>query len=90
MSEGLMIYFDKDGKAKEYNDTYDIIIHCESKKEHEEVINKLRRFWQCDKDVLDEIRFDIVHLHDLVFSRTEVLKIIDKYKAESEGKHDSI
>lgn len=35
--------------------------------------------------ILDEIRDEIVHLHDWAFSREEILRIIDKYKAESEG-----
>ena len=35
---------------------------------------------------LDKIRAEIVHLHDWAFSREEVLRIIDKYKAESEDK----
>lgn len=32
-------------------------------------------------DALDEIRFEIVHLHDWAFSREEVLRIIDRYRA---------
>lgn len=36
--------------------------------------------------ILDKIRFEIVHLHDWAFSREEILRIIDKYKAESEDK----
>lgn len=35
-------------------------------------------------DMLDEIRAEIVHLHDWAFSREDVLKIIDKYRTESE------
>jgi len=38
------------------------------------------------EDVLDKIRAEIVHLHDWAFSREEILRIIDKYKAESEDK----
>jgi hypothetical protein len=34
--------------------------------------------------VLDKIRDEIVHLHDWAFSREEILRIIDKYRAESE------
>ena len=36
--------------------------------------------------VLGKIRAEIVHLHDWAFSREEILRIIDKYKAESEDK----
>ena len=38
--------------------------------------------------ILDKIRDEIVHLHDWAFSREEILQIIDKYKAESEGKEE--
>lgn len=36
-------------------------------------------------EVLDEIRSEIVHLHDWAFSREEILRIIDKYKASPTG-----
>ena len=36
-----------------------------------------------DADVLDKIRDEVVHLHDWAFTREEILRIIDKYKAES-------
>lgn len=41
----------------------------------------------CHEDkvkVLDKIRDEIVHLHDWAFDREEILRIIDKYKPESE------
>ena len=34
--------------------------------------------------VLGKIRAEIVHLHDWAFSREEILRIINKYMAESE------
>lgn len=40
----------------------------------------------CKNDVLDKIRDDIKYLHDWAFSREEILRIIDRYKEESEGK----
>lgn len=36
-------------------------------------------------EVLDKIRTEIIHLHDWAFSREEILRIIDKYREESEG-----
>jgi len=45
MSKDLMIYFDGDGVARAYDDTYDITIHCESEEEMQraiEVINSRR------------------------------------------------
>jgi len=35
-------------------------------------------------DVLDKISAEIEHLHDWAFSREEILRIIDKYRVESE------
>ena len=40
------------------------------------------------EDVLDKIRAEIEHFHDWAFSREEILRIIDKYKAESEESED--
>lgn len=42
MAKELQIYFDKDGTAKEYDDTYDVIIHCETPEEHDEVVKQLK------------------------------------------------
>lgn len=39
-------------------------------------------------ELLDKIKEDIKHLHDWAFTREEILRIIDKYKAESEGKEE--
>ena len=42
------------------------------------------------ESIIDEIRAEIVHLHDWAFSREDVLKIVDKYKAtESEELNES-
>ena len=37
MSREILIYLDEDGKAKAYDDTYDITIHCESQEEQDKV-----------------------------------------------------
>ena len=50
MSEGIMLTIDDNGVAHEYDDKYDIVIHCTSRKQHEEVIEKLRRFWAQEKE----------------------------------------
>lgn len=36
-------------------------------------------------EIINKIRDDIVHLHEWAFDREEILKIIDKYKTESEA-----
>lgn len=40
MSDGMKLIMSKDGTFKEYDDTYDIVIHCESKEEHDRFIQK--------------------------------------------------
>lgn len=77
------------GSFELYDDTYDVVIHCDSEKAHNEVLADLKaindRF-----DVLDKIRSEIVQKHlsiaeqnDFQSGRTyayeEVLDIIDKY-----------
>jgi len=51
MSNDLMVYFDGDGVARAYDDTYDITIHCESEEEMQraiEVINS-RKWIPCSE-----------------------------------------
>lgn len=45
MSEMISIMFDENGLAKEYDDTFDITIHCESEEEHNKVLEILNRRW---------------------------------------------
>ena len=46
MGKDLMIYFDEDGVAREYDDTYDITIHCESEEEKRKAIEFIKaRKW---------------------------------------------
>ena len=45
MGEEIKIYFDEDDIAKEYDDTYDITIHCESEEEQNELLDRLNRQW---------------------------------------------
>lgn len=41
--DDLMVYIDDDGTLREYDDKYDVVIHCESQQEHDEVIKLLRK-----------------------------------------------
>ncbi len=41
MAEEIQTYFDKDGAAKKYDDTYDVIVRCKTQKEHDEVVKRL-------------------------------------------------
>lgn len=42
--KGIKIYFGPDGIAREYDDTNDVTIHCETKEDQEEVIRMLTNF----------------------------------------------
>ena len=42
MKDGIMLTIGADGKAAVYDDTYDIVIHCESKEEQDRVIHLLK------------------------------------------------
>jgi hypothetical protein len=55
MSEGLQMILNDDGVFEEYDDTYDLTIHCESREEQEEVLNKLNRRWiPCSERMPDD------------------------------------
>lgn len=46
MSDEITIIQNEDGSFSEYDDTYDIVIHCESEDEREKVIESLKsRMW---------------------------------------------
>lgn len=44
MKDGLMLMCGDDGVFQEYNEDYDIVIHCESEKERDETIEMMRNF----------------------------------------------
>ena len=45
MTDSINLIFDEDGFAREYDDTYDITIHCESQEEQDKVLAKLNMRW---------------------------------------------
>lgn len=42
MSDEILLIKNEDGTFSTYNDTYDLVIHCESREEREEVIERLK------------------------------------------------
>jgi len=42
MTDGITVMIGEDGVAREYDDTYDVIIHCESQKDQDEVKRRLK------------------------------------------------
>ena len=43
MCDGIMLMIGDDGVAHEYDDTYDIVIHCESQEDQDKAREKLMR-----------------------------------------------
>lgn len=45
MSEELRAILNDDGVFEEYDDTFDLSIHCVNEEEREEILNRLNRWW---------------------------------------------
>jgi hypothetical protein len=44
MSEdGIMIFMNEDGLWEKYDDTWDLVIHCESEEEHNEAVEWMKK-----------------------------------------------
>lgn len=48
MSDGITLMIGEDGIAREYDDTYDITIHCESEEEQRQAIERINNSIPCD------------------------------------------
>lgn len=73
MSETISIIFDENGIAKEYDDTFDITIHCESEEEQNKVLEILNRRWIPVSEGLPEERKTITGPDVFVDPSEEVL-----------------
>lgn len=72
----VMFTINEDGIAETYDDTYDIVIHCESESEQKRVIGKLERYqgWipveerlpEEGKEVLAQFVVRVVHINNTV------------------------
>ena len=62
MSDEIMLVFGEDGVAREYDDTWDITIHCESEEEQKAVLEKLNNSNQEAKTQLsaEGTTFDLI------------------------------
>lgn len=55
----VMEFINEDGAFSAYDDTYDIVIHCESKEEQEKTIERLKATnWIPVSEKLPEIKMD--------------------------------
>ena len=71
MDDGIMLFIDADGVAKEYNDDFDLTIHCESKEEQDEAIRRLSQKWiPCSERLPDDSGKYFVTVLDGVGRRT--------------------
>ena len=51
--QGIMMIMGDDGVFREYNDEFDITIHCESQEEAERVMEKLKQIKLFPEDATD-------------------------------------
>lgn len=47
MTDEIMLMIGEDGIAREYDDTYDITIHCESEEDREKAIERINNSIPC-------------------------------------------
>lgn len=47
MTDGITLMIGEDGIAREYDDTYDITIHCESEEDREKAIERINNSIPC-------------------------------------------
>nr|DAV06033.1 MAG TPA: Protein of unknown function (DUF551) [Bacteriophage sp.] len=59
MRDEILFIKNEDGTFSTYNDAYDIVVHCETKEEQEEVIERLKATnWIPVSERLPEIKID--------------------------------
>ena len=85
MKELKMIMND-DGVFEEYDDTYDLTIHCTSQEEQDEVLLRLNK----TVETLEEIKLEIKQLAnaDTVDVLVDVHRIINKHLRELGGEQN--
>lgn len=81
MDEGIMLIQNEDGKLKEYDDTYDVVIHCDSEEERQKVVGTLKtRLWVPCSERLPEDESYI-----LVSFENATMPDIARYEENDEG-----
>ena len=73
MSDGIMLVFGEDGVAREYDDTWDITIHCESEEEQKAVWEKL-----------NNLNREVNNLTDTI-SRQTAIELAMQYCPDDDG-----
>ena len=62
--------FDENGIAKEYDDAFDITIHCESEEEQNKVLEILNRGWIPVSERLPEVGSEVLVCYDFKGNRS--------------------
>ena len=63
--DGIMLTIDKNGVATEYDDTYDVVIHCENKEQNEIAckqianIGKYEQMWKQLQEMVADSKMNI-------------------------------
>lgn len=66
MSDGMMFTQNENGEWEEYNDAYDITIHCESAEEQEKILNIFRnnQWIPCSERLPEEEEYILLSFAD--------------------------
>ena len=83
MSDEIMLVFGEDGVAREYDDTWDITIHCESEEEQKVVLEKLNNSNQED---CNELAKDICVPFKDTISRQAAIDVLCNGNCHEEGR----
>ena len=100
MSDGIQLIIREDGTAEQYDDTYDLTIHCTSEDEQREVLKimnqaaGLRQLKQhgdlIDRDALKNIKFTDTN-HDYRLGWNEAIEsIVENADVIIEGSEENV
>ena len=76
MSDEIMLVFGEDGVAREYDDTWDITIHCESEEEQKAVLEKIKN---SNQEAKNSTESSSTHKAIETVSRQAAIEALDKH-----------
>ena len=76
MSDEIMLVFGEDGVAREYDDAWDITIHCESEEEQKAVLEKLNN---SNQEAKNSTESSLTQKARDTISRQEAIEALDKH-----------
>lgn len=84
MKEVMKIILDDEGKGREYNDEYDVVIHCETEEEQKEIIGMISNAFKSRWIPISE-RLPEPGKYVLLSSEYFPLPSIGRYEEDEEG-----